>query len=375
MSGISLIILAAGNSSRFDYNAKKQWLRVGELPLWKFVAQKFASFYSFDKVVVTSHPDEARFMANFVVDETIVIGGNSRQASLKNALEVVESGFVMVCDVARTCVPREVFLNLIKSKDDADCIVAFVPTSDTTVVGQNRVNRDEVRLIQTPQLSKTSILKKALEGSVEFTDDSGAIDAIGGSIKYVIGSLQSAKLTKAEDLQILKCLQKPNDGYFCGFGYDVHQFENGKRMVLGGVAFESEFGFKAHSDGDVLIHSIIDALLGACGGGDIGEFFPDTNLQYKNANSIHLLEFINKFIKNVGYEICNIDVSIVAEVPKITPKKIQIKNSLARILKIEPWRINIKATTNEKMGFVGRKEGVAVYSTACLKFFDWTKGL
>lgn len=375
MSGVSLIILAAGNSSRFDYNVKKQWLRIDQLPLWKFVAQKFASFYNFDKVVVTSHPDEESYMNNFVGDEIIVLGGDSRQASLKNALKVIESEFVMVCDVARACVPKDIFLSLINLKEEADCVVTYIPTSDTTVVGDLRVNREDVKLIQTPQLSRVSVLKKAFQNNVEFTDDSGAIGSIGGSIKYVLGSIESAKLTKAEDLNLLKCLHGPYNGYFCGFGYDVHQFENGKKMVLGGVGFECEFGFKAHSDGDVLIHSVIDALLGACGGGDIGEFFPDTNSMYKDANSSELLQNIVRFVKNIGFEICNIDVSIIAEVPKITPKKMQIKHSLAKTLKIEPWRINIKATTNEKMGFVGRKEGVAVYSTACLKYFDWTKGL
>jgi 2-C-methyl-D-erythritol 4-phosphate cytidylyltransferase/2-C-methyl-D-erythritol 2,4-cyclodiphosphate synthase len=144
-------------------------------------------------------------------------------------------------------------------------------------------------------------------------------------------------------------------------------------MFLGGVNIDSSFGFKAHSDGDILIHSIIDALLGACGAGDIGEFFPDTDKKYKNADSKLLLKYIVEFINNVGFEIVNIDLTILAEVPKINPYKIQIKTTMAKLLNIPKYKINIKATTSEKMGFIGRKEGVAVLSTANLKYYDWTK--
>lgn len=373
MSKISLIILAAGNSARFESGIKKQWLRIDELPLWKFVTQNLSKLYEFEKVIITSSVMEARSMANYLDDEIIVLGGDTRQASLKNAMALVESEFVMVSDVARACIPSEVIHSIIESRYEADCIVPFLHTSDTTILGTVRVNRDDIKLIQTPQLSRTNILKKALENEVDFTDDSGAIEAIGGSVKYISGSSKSAKLTRIDDLNLLTCLKKPSQNVFCGFGYDVHQFENNKQMVLGGIAFESDFGFKAHSDGDVLIHSVIDALLGACGAGDIGEFFPDCDEQYKNADSKELLRIINRFIKNIGYEICNIDVSIVAEVPKITPLKMQIKSKLSEILEIEKFKINIKATTNEKMGFVGRREGVAVYSTALLKFYDWTR--
>ena len=373
MSKISLIILAAGNSARFESGIKKQWLRIDELPLWKFVTQNLSKLYEFEKVIITSSAMEARSMENYLDNEIIVLGGDTRQASLKNAMALVDSEFVMVSDVARACIPSEVIHSIIESRYEADCIVPFLHTSDTTILGTVRVNRDDIKLIQTPQLSRTNILKNALESEVDFTDDSGAIEAIGGSVKYISGSSKSVKLTRIDDLSLLKCLKKPSQNVFCGFGYDVHQFENNKQMVLGGVLFESDFGFRAHSDGDVLIHSLIDALLGACGAGDIGEFFPDYDEQYKNADSKELLKIINRFIKNIGYEICNIDVSIVAEVPKITPLKMQIKSKLSEILEIEKFKINIKATTNEKMGFVGRREGVAVYSTALLKFYDWTR--
>jgi len=142
-------------------------------------------------------------------------------------------------------------------------------------------------------------------------------------------------------------------------------------MFLGGVEIDSSFGFKAHSDGDVLIHSIIDALLGACGAGDIGEFFPDTDIEYKGVDSKILLAKIVSFVKNVGYVIVNIDVTIVAQVPKINPYKTEIKKSLASLLGLPLYKVNIKATTGEELGFVGRKEGVMVQSVANVKYYDW----
>ena len=141
----------------------------------------------------------------------------------------------------------------------------------------------------------------------------------------------------------------------------------------GGNKLPYEYGFKAHSDGDVLIHSVIDALLGAAGAGDIGEFFPDTDPKYKGVDSKILLNKIVSFINNVGYEIVNVDVIIIAQIPKINPFKNDIKNSMAKLLKIQKQFLNIKATTAEKMGFIGRCEGIAVQSIATLKYYDWKK--
>ena len=142
-------------------------------------------------------------------------------------------------------------------------------------------------------------------------------------------------------------------------------------MFLGGIKLPTDYGFKAHSDGDVLIHSLIDALLGACGAGDIGEFFPDTSAEFKDIDSKILLKNIVEFIYNVGYEIVNVDLTIIAQIPKINPHKNEIKNSISKLLEIEKQFVNIKATTAEKMGFIGRSEGVAVQSIATLKYYNW----
>lgn len=371
LSDITLVMLCAGSSSRFGLKPKKQWLRTGHTPLWLFVTKKLSSYYSFSKVIVVSALEELDYMQNFEDSFFYIAGGNTRQQSMQNALKHVTTPYVMISDVARSCVPKTVIDDLIKEKGNADCIVPYLNVSDTVVYETQTINRETVKLIQTPQLSLTSVLNDALNTPLEYTDDSSAIKAFGGTVLYVQGSDKSKKLTFETDLNELNCLKPPALNHFTGTGFDIHPFEEGKPMVLGGVQIDVPYGFKAHSDGDVLIHSLIDALLGACGAGDIGEFFPDTNEAYKNIDSKKLLSSIVEFIAHVGYEIVNIDVSIIAQQPKINPYKQHIKASLASLLHIEKPFVNIKATTAEKLGFIGRKEGVAVQSVATLNYYNW----
>jgi 2-C-methyl-D-erythritol 4-phosphate cytidylyltransferase/2-C-methyl-D-erythritol 2,4-cyclodiphosphate synthase len=375
MEKITLVVLSAGGSTRFEHSVKKQWLRVADEPVWLFVTNRLSKLHNFDQVIVVSSPEEISYMENFSDDFTFVAGGNSRQESMQNALKHIDSDYVMFTDVARTCIPDNIILDLIENKNKAKCIVPALSVNDTVILNGDTINRDDVKLIQTPQLSHTKTLKKALDTTTEFTDDSSAIKALGEDIYYIQGSTKSAKLTFGSELSQLDCLENPSEDTFIGSGYDIHKFEEKKPMVLGGVQIPCEFGFKAHSDGDVLIHSVIDALLGAIGAGDIGEFFPDTDPKYKNANSQELLKYIVEFVQNVGYEIVNIDVLVLAEVPKLNPYKKLIKEKMASLLGLPKQKVNIKATTAEKMGFIGREEGVAVQSIASCKYYDWRKSL
>jgi 2-C-methyl-D-erythritol 4-phosphate cytidylyltransferase/2-C-methyl-D-erythritol 2,4-cyclodiphosphate synthase len=368
----TLIVLCAGNSTRFAMEPKKQWIRCDDVPLWLYVTKKLESYQKFEKIIIVAHQDELKYMQNFSDEYSFVAGGDERQNSIANGLQKVTSKYVMVTDVARCCIPKDVINRLYMNKEKADCIVPYLTSADTVVYENETMNREMIKLIQTPQLSLTSKLQEAMAQEKLFTDDSSAIKSIGGSVLYVEGSLQSIKLTFGEELSKVTCLPKPSKDFFVGTGLDIHPFVSGKKMFLGGVEIKSEFGFKAHSDGDVLIHSIIDALLGACGAGDIGEFFPDTDMKYKGVDSKILLQEIVKFIKNVGFRIVNVDVTILAQVPKINPYKIEIKKSLATLLGLPIYKVNIKATTGEELGFVGRKEGVMVQSVANLKYYDWS---
>jgi len=368
---VTLIVLCAGNSSRFEHKTKKQWIRIGNEPLWLHVTKRLASFSQFNKIIIASHETELDYMKNFTNEFTFVKGGATRQQSILNCLKFVTTKYVMISDVARACIPKYVIETLLIEKENANCIVPILNVTDTVIYENDTINRDNVKLIQTPQLSNTQILKSALNTKIEFTDESSAIKNINGTIKYVQGSIDSKKLTLGDELDDLPCLKEPSNNFFTGTGFDIHAFEENKDMYLGGIKLPYDYGFKAHSDGDVLIHSVIDALLGACGAGDIGEFFPDTDEKYKGIDSKILLDEIVTFVNNIGYEIVNIDLTIIAQKPKINPFKNDIKNSMAKLLGLEKQFINIKATTAEKLGFIGRAEGVAVQSIATLKYYNW----
>jgi 2-C-methyl-D-erythritol 4-phosphate cytidylyltransferase/2-C-methyl-D-erythritol 2,4-cyclodiphosphate synthase len=366
--------LAAGSASRFESDVKKQWLYSGELPLWLQVAQHFEKSAGFEEIIIVSSATDIRTMRYFA-DYTFVTGGTSRQASLKNALQAVTSRYVMVSDVARCCVPSDMILRILRARDEASCIVPVLPVNDTLYLEGKPIDREKARIIQTPQLSRTETLKNALETHTLFTDESSAITALGEKVHFVEGSLQAHKLTRLEDLAKLPCIQPPSARTLTGFGIDIHPFEAGKEMKLCGVTIDVDYGFKAHSDGDVAIHALIDALLGAAGMGDIGELYPDTDSAYAGADSANLLEDTVNRIRAFGFEIGNVDLTIMAQAPRLLPYKERMRTTLAKLLGIVPNRVNIKATTAEKLGFVGRKEGVTVHAVANLTYFDWTQHL
>ncbi len=370
---MTLILLAAGNSSRFKVPVKKQWLRIGHDPLWLFVTNRITKMVSFANVIVVAHPEELPFMRS-MCDITLVAGGSTRQDSLRNALSQVDTPYVLVSDIARACIDSTVLTRLITARELADCIVPTLGVNDTIVYGDDTIVRESIKRIQTPQLSRTTILRLALDTTQEYTDESSAIVAHGGTRHYVEGDIRADKITRIDDLRALECLGSPAAMTFTGNGFDVHPFEEGKQMVLGGVEIESSYGFKAHSDGDVAIHALIDALLGAACMGDIGMLFPDTDEDYKNIDSKVLLTRCVEKIHAFGFVIAHADITVIAQVPKIGPYKEQMRKTLAPLMGLSPSRLNIKATTTEHLGFIGRKEGVGVMATASLHYFDWING-
>jgi len=370
MSNITLVLLGAGSSSRFNATVKKQWLMTGETPLWLHVAEHFEKSADFAEIIIVSSAAEINTMQHFA-SYTYVEGGSSRQASLNNALQSVRTSHVLVSDIARCCVPESMILRILAAKDEAACIVPTLAVTDTLYLDSAPIDRDQVQIIQTPQLSSTALLKKALQSETLFTDDSSAIASLGEKVHFVEGSSLAHKLTTLEDLQKVTCLKAPSTQTLTGFGIDTHPFETGKKMFLCGVAIEVDYGFKAHSDGDVAIHALIDALLGAAGMGDIGELYPDTDNTYAGADSKILLRDTVNRITSFGFCIGNIDITIVAESPKINPYKTQMRETLSEILNLRQNFVNIKATTSEKLGFVGRNEGVTVHAVANLTYLNW----
>ena len=370
MSDITLILLGAGSSSRFESDVKKQWLYSGEIPLWLYVAERFEAMETFAKIIIVSSREDISLMRHFA-DYHFVEGGDSRQASLKNGLEAVTTTHVLVSDIARCCVPETMIARILAAKEEAGCIVPVLPVTDTLYLGESPLDREKVRIIQTPQLSVTKTLRQALQTEKLFTDDSSAVASMGEKIHFVEGSPQAHKLTTLSDLQKLSCIQPPSARTLTGFGLDIHPFEEGKPMFLCAIPIDVGYGFKAHSDGDVAIHALIDALLGAAGMGDIGELYPDTDEKYAGADSAQLLSDTVRKLRIYGYTIGNVDMTILAQAPRLLPYKEKMRKRIASLLGIRPSLVNIKATTAEKLGFVGRKEGVTVHAVANLTYFDW----
>lgn len=368
MIDISLIILAAGESRRFEAPVKKQWLRIGDDPLWLYATKNIAKSYEFKKIVIVSNEDDLDYMRKFSTEFEFVKGGNLRQISLKNALEVVDSEFVLVSDAARASISQELVINLIKKASEFDCVSPYLGVNDTTYLGENLVDRDELKLIQTPQLSKTALLKKALLKEEIFTDDSAAISSVGGKLGFIEGKMSAHKITKISDLAKFD-LKSPSTDIFCGNGFDVHALKEGEFLTICGVKIPCEFSFIAHSDGDAGIHALIDAICGASLLGDIGELFPDSDERYKGIDSKILLQNVISRVFGYGYEVVNADITIICDRPKLGKFKLQMRDEIAKILGTN--LVNVKATTTEKLGFTGRGEGVAAMASVNLKYFNW----
>ena len=370
LSSTTLILLGAGNSSRFKTTVKKQWIYTDETPLWMYVAEHFENTATFDEIIIVSTPDEIKEMKKFA-NYLYVQGGNSRQSSLNNALKLVTSDYVLVSDIARCCIPSDMILRILAEQDKASCVVPTLNVTDTLYLNSKPIDREKAKIIQTPQLSRTRLLKKALQTDILFSDDSSAIVSLGEPIHFVQGSTKAHKLTTLEDLEKLTCLKAPSRKTRIGFGIDTHPFKAGKKMFLCGTPIDVHYGFMAHSDGDVAIHSLIDALLGAAGMGDIGELYPDTDDTYAGVDSKVLLTDTVKRINAFGFSIGNIDMTIMAEIPKLLPYKEKMRESLSSLLNLRSNFINIKASTSEELGFIGRKEGVTVHTIVNLTYTNW----
>ncbi len=371
---ISLIIMSAGESTRFrkQCRIKKHWLRIDSKPLWQFVADNLVRWYEFSDVIITASKEDCAYMQRFC-DYNIIEGGNTRTKSLQNALQNVNSEFVAVSDAARFELDFSVLDSLFSyDMKDCDCLIPTISVNDTIFMESGDsityLPRECAHLVQTPQISRTNILKEALNAG-DFSDESSAIHQYGGVVAFINGSKKLRKLTYFEDLKDYELVINNDTDVFVGYGFDVHKFScESKDMYLGGVKIPCDVGFEAHSDGDVVLHALCDAILGAIGAGDIGEWFPPNDMRYKNVDSKKLLHKVINFAYSVGYEIKNIDIMIMAQKPIITPYKNQMIDVMADMLDIRKNHINIKATTMEKMGFIGREEGVCVSATATLAY-------
>ena len=293
----------------------------------------------------------------------VVKGGSQRQDSVYNALQAVarrcpDAEYVLIHDGARPFVDDAVVGNVLRTAVDKGAAVACVAMKDSLRelegAASRSVDRSRYFSVQTPQGFKLSYIMdaydRALREGFYGTDDAVLAERAGYLVQIVKGSYGNIKITTREDLPMESRV---------GTGFDVHAFAQDRELILGGVRIPYEKGLAGHSDADVLTHALMDALLGAAALGDIGRHFPDTDERYAGISSMILLERVRELLAENFYSIGNADVTVIAQAPKISPYVEEMRSNIAKALRLEKSRINIKGTTTERLGFAGRKEGIA----------------
>lgn len=383
------IVPAAGISARMQAGKNKAFIELLDKPVIVHTLMTLAKCADVKLVYVVVRADELEYMQSLLdqfgqafvnLDCKVVAGGIERQQSVYNALKILppETQYVAVHDGARPFISPEVFKNCLQAAQACKAAIVAVPSKDTVKVADgdyvdSTLERAKLRCVQTPQMFEYSILRAAYDSAENArylgTDDASLVERVGQKVALVSGEYCNIKLTTPEDLLVAKAYLKEQiepevKNMRVGQGYDVHQLVEHRKLILGGVDIPHTLGLLGHSDADVLLHAIEDALLGACALGDIGDHFPDTSAQFKDISSLYLLKCVCDIINKAGYKAHNIDAVIMAEKPKLAPYKEQMRLNIADALGVDVQAINIKATTTEKLGFVGRQEGIAASAVA-----------
>ena len=377
---IFTVMLAGGSGTRMNSPVNKTLLPLCGKTVIRRSAEAFAGLT--DEMAVVCHPDARDALVREVEAAQLpfpvhfVPGGDTRQQSVQNGLRSFDFGerdVVLVHDAARCLVPPEVIRRVIASVEEQGSGVPGVPVSSTFKLCDDAglvvrtVDRSRLFEIQTPQgFRGRDLLSASLRASEEGfvgTDDASLMERYGFPVRIVPGARTNLKLTTPEDLTaanlILKGAPHPMR---VGMGYDVHRLVEGRRLILCGVEVPWTLGLLGHSDADVALHALMDAMLGACALGDIGRHFPDTDDRYKGISSLLLLKETNRLIQEAGFTLVNADITIVAQKPKLLPFIPQMVSTVAEALGIENAAVNVKATTTEKLGFEGREEGISAYA-------------
>ena len=380
---VTVIIVAAGRGNRFGGDLPKQFLKIGNKTVLERAIEPFQDHPAVDGIIVAASEEYLehcrRLCSRFDKTEAVVCGGEQRQDSVFACLERVEDGLVMVHDGARPSVTQDVIDRVIDGAYNHGASVPCVPVKDTIRQMKDSggllsatLDRSSLFCVQTPQGFHTQILKRAYEkaktdGFVG-TDDAGLVERLGEPVSITAGDYANIKITTREDLpeQTAGRRNLNKMDMRIGSGYDVHQLTEGRKLILGGVDIPYEKGLLGHSDADVLLHALMDALLGAAALGDIGKHFPDTDERYKGISSIKLLEHVKLLISDSGYSVGNADITVIAQKPKIASYIPAMRKNIAETLGIEIERVNVKGTTTEKLGFVGRCEGIACEAVCIL---------
>ena len=366
-----LIILAGGNSHRFRSNIGKPYQKIAGKSLIEINISKARKFKQIKKIIIVYNKKDSKLIKSLKLKNVkLLIGGKTRQKSTFNALSYLikkkGTSKVLIHDVARPNFSTKLLSLILKKMNNARAVVPKIKVQDAIkqiidsskeeyIVGRKR---DNLFLTQTPQafnLKEIYFLHKT--NSEKYKDDDISLYVDLNKVKFIEGEKNNFKITDKSDFENLKNIYKSNQSV--GIGFDVHRLVPKKKLYLAGLKVKSKLGTLGHSDGDPVLHSIIDAILGACKMGDIGQIFSDKNKKFKNIRSTILLKQIIEKIKSKGYFINNIDINIITQTPKIKNlKKMMIKN-IANLCEISKEQINIKGKTTEKLGVVGKEKAIA----------------
>jgi 2-C-methyl-D-erythritol 4-phosphate cytidylyltransferase/2-C-methyl-D-erythritol 2,4-cyclodiphosphate synthase len=382
LSGRWLLLAAAGRGLRSGQAINKAFSPVaGVCPLLRCLA---AFRESVDGAVVIIGADDGSLwssiepVARAILPIVVTTGGATRRESVARGLDKLPSSasWVAVHDAARPFVTRELIDRCFAQANETGAAIPATPITDTILQtseeGGGIISRDKLRAVQTPQIFRVDLLRAAHAWAARIqadaTDDAELVRRIGRTVALVEGDPANFKLTAPNDFaiaeRILFQLEQPARS---GFGMDAHRFAPDRALILCGVQVPHSLGLLGHSDADAAVHALIDALLGAACQGDIGRWFPDTDPAYKGISSIVLLEKVVGDLRVRGFTPLHADVTIAAQKPRLAPYIPRMRETLARSLGLSCDFVNVKATTTERMGYVGREEGIAAYAVATIQ--------
>jgi 2-C-methyl-D-erythritol 4-phosphate cytidylyltransferase/2-C-methyl-D-erythritol 2,4-cyclodiphosphate synthase len=392
---LSVIIAAGGRGRRLGSAVPKQLLSVGGRPVLERTVEAFLTSPLVERVVVALPPDLLESPPAYLQHPRIdrVAGGERRQDSVANALDALPAGtdVVLVHDAARPFVDHAMIEASAGAAWESGAAVVALPARDTVKRSATReagyavidetIPRESIYLAQTPQAFRVEVLREAValgRSGIEVTDEAALAELAGCHVRIVEGNARNMKITTPDDMVMAEALAGVVDAergqasrlpaeWRAGSGYDLHRLVEGRPLILGGVAIPFEKGLAGHSDADIVCHAVTDAVLGAVAAGDIGQHFPDTDPRWKGASSTELLRAVVDLVRARGYRVVNVDVTVIAERPKLGPHRQAIVAGLAAALGVESGAVSFKAKTNEGVDAVGRGEAMAAHATALLR--------
>lgn len=376
---IAALIVAAGKGVRAGQDLPKQYVAIAGQAVLAYAIDALAGHPAIDSIQVVIGEGQEALYAGAIGGRTLpapVIGGATRRDSVIAGLEAIDADIVLIHDAARPFLPAGVIDRLIAALEQGDGSVPALPIADTLAWGHagrlgDSVPRDDLRRIQTPQtFVRTAILAahRAWDTAREATDDAQVARAHGLSVAIVDGDRKLEKLTYADDFAAAAL--RPAMISRSASGYDVHAFDAGSGVWLGGVLVPHGRKLSGHSDADVALHAIVDALLGTIAAGDIGSHFPPSDPRWRGAASEIFVAHARDLIADAGAVIDHVDLTIICEAPKVGPHRDAIRARIAGLLRIGIASVSVKATTTEGLGFTGRREGIAAQAVATIRIPD-----